>query len=66
VEGPYVPIVYSVGFVDPSGYFLATQMQMRSKDLIFVANATSLDITKFAAFLNISACQATSAQQVSI
>jgi hypothetical protein len=49
VEGPFVPIVYSTGFVDPSGYFLATQRQMRSKDVIFIANATPVDITKFAA-----------------
>jgi polysaccharide export outer membrane protein len=52
MEGPYVPIVYSVSFVDPAGYFLATQMQMRNKDVIFVANAMSVDITKFANFLN--------------
>jgi polysaccharide biosynthesis/export protein len=52
MPGEYVPIVYSVSFVDPAGYFLATQMQMRNKDVIFVANSTSVDITKFANFLN--------------
>jgi polysaccharide export outer membrane protein len=52
MEGPTVPVVYSVSFVDPSGYFLATRMQMHNKDVIFVANAQSVDITKFATFLN--------------
>ena len=52
MDGPTVPVVYSVSFVDPSGYFLATKMQMHNKDVIFVANAQSVDITKFANFVN--------------
>jgi polysaccharide biosynthesis/export protein len=52
MEGPTVPIVYSVSFVDPAGYFLATKVQMHNKDVLFVANAQSVDITKFANFLN--------------
>ena len=52
MDGPTVPIVYSVSFLDPAGYFLATRMQMRNKDVIFAANAQSVEITKFANFLN--------------
>jgi polysaccharide biosynthesis/export protein len=52
MQGPAVPIVYSVSFVDPAGYFLATKVQMRNKDVIFAANAQAVDITKFANFLN--------------
>ena len=52
MDGPTVPIVYSVSFSDPAGYFLATRMQMHNKDVIFAANAQSVDITKFANFLN--------------
>jgi polysaccharide export outer membrane protein len=52
MEGPTVPIVYSVSFMDPAGYFLATRFQMHNKDVIFVANAQSVDVTKFANFLN--------------
>jgi polysaccharide export outer membrane protein len=47
-----VPIVYSVSFSDPAGYFLATRVQMHNKDVIFAANAQSVEITKFANFLN--------------
>src|SRR5208282_3047127 len=52
MEGPTVPIVYSVSFSDPAGYFLATKMQMHNKDVIFVANAQAVEITKFTAFFN--------------
>jgi len=52
MNGPTVPIVYSVSFADPAGYFLATRMQMHNKDVIFAANAQSVEITKFTTFLN--------------
>lgn len=52
MDGPTVPVVYSVSFVDPAGYFLATQFQMHNKDVIFAANAQSVEITKFATFVD--------------
>lgn len=52
MAGPTVPIVYSVSFANPAGYFLATRFQMHDKDVIFAANAQSVEITKFATFLN--------------
>jgi polysaccharide biosynthesis/export protein len=52
MDGPTVPIVYSVSFSDPAGYFLATRVQMHNKDVIFAANAQAVEITKFAAFAN--------------
>ena len=52
MDGPTVPVVYSVSFADPAGYFLAQQFQMRNKDVLFAANAESVEITKFATFLN--------------
>jgi len=52
MEGPTVPIVYTVSFADPAGYFLATRMQMHNKDVIFAANAQSVEIIKFTTFLN--------------
>lgn len=52
MEGPTVPIVYTVSFADPAGYFLATRMQMHNKDVIFAANAEAVEIVKFTSFLN--------------
>ena len=52
MDGPTVPVVYSVSFADPSGYFLATRVQMHNKDVIFAANAQAIGVEKFATFLN--------------
>ena len=52
MDGPTVPVVYSVSFADPAGYFLATRVQMHNKDVIFAANAQLIGIEKFAAFAN--------------
>ena len=52
MEGPTVPVVYNVSFADPAGYFLATRFQMHNKDVIFAANAQSVEITKFTQFMN--------------
>ena len=51
-DGPTVPVVYSVSFADPAGYFLATRVQLHNKDVIFAANAQAVEVTKFAAFVN--------------
>jgi polysaccharide biosynthesis/export protein len=50
--GGLVPIVYQVSFQDPAGYFLATKMQMRPFDVMYVANAPQVDITKVLSFIN--------------
>jgi polysaccharide export outer membrane protein len=41
-----------VSFQDPAGYFLATKLEMRPFDVLYVANAPQVDATKFLAFLN--------------
>jgi len=51
-DGPTVPVVYSVSFADPAGFFLATRVQLHNKDVIFAANAQAVEVTKFAAFVN--------------
>jgi polysaccharide export outer membrane protein len=52
-DGPLVPVIFSVSFQDPGGYFLATRLQMRNGDVIFAANAQSVDTSKFLAFVNL-------------
>ena len=52
MDGPTVPVVYSVSFADPAGYFLATKVQLHNKDVILAANAQDIGVTKFANFLN--------------
>ncbi len=48
-----IPVIFQVSFRDPGGYFLATKVQMRNQDILFVANAEAVEITKFLDFLNI-------------
>ena len=52
LEGDVVPVIFSIDFHDPSGYFLATNVQMRNSDIIFVANAQGVEITKVANLMN--------------
>jgi polysaccharide export outer membrane protein len=51
-DGAKIPVIYSVSFRDPGGYFLATKFEMRDKDVLFAANAPSVEITKFLNFVN--------------
>ena len=41
---PLIPIIYEVNFRDPSGYFLATKMQMRNKDVLYISNAPAVEV----------------------
>ena len=52
-EGPIVPIIYNLNLRDPSGYFLATHFAIRNKDVIYAANAPSVEATKFMNYLRL-------------
>lgn len=49
--GPIIPVIYNLNLREPAGYFLATNFEVRNKDVIFTANATSVEVTKFLGFL---------------
>jgi polysaccharide export outer membrane protein len=50
--GDLIPVVFNVSFQDPAGYFLATKLEMRPFDVMYVANAPQVDITKVLNFIN--------------
>jgi polysaccharide export outer membrane protein len=50
---PLIPVIYSVNFRDPSGYFLATKMQMRNKDVLYVSNAPAVEVAKFLQYVRL-------------
>jgi polysaccharide biosynthesis/export protein len=50
-DGPIIPVIYNINFRDPAGYFLATRFEMRNKDVIYVSNAVSVEVTKFLTYL---------------
>jgi polysaccharide export outer membrane protein len=51
--GELIPVIFSINFRDPGGYFLATNFQMRNQDVLFAANSPSVDVTKFLNYLNV-------------
>jgi polysaccharide export outer membrane protein len=51
-EGPIIPIIYNINFRDPASYFLASSIEMRNKDVIYISNAVSVEVTKFLTFLS--------------
>lgn len=48
-----VPVIYSINFRDPGGFFLASRVQMRNGDIIFVSNARSVEVTKFLQYVRV-------------
>jgi polysaccharide export outer membrane protein len=41
-----VPVIYRVNMRDPNGFFLARRFPVRSKDILYVSNAPTLEIQK--------------------
>ena len=50
-QGPLIPVIYNINLRDPAGYFLATTFEMHNKDVIYVSNAASVEVTKFVNYL---------------
>jgi polysaccharide export outer membrane protein len=52
-DTPIIPIIYSVNFRDGAGYFVATKFQMRNKDVLYVSNATTVEVAKFLTYIRL-------------
>jgi polysaccharide export outer membrane protein len=52
-KGPIVPVIYNINFRDPAGFYLATKFGMRNKDVIYVSNAVSVEVSKFLTYLRL-------------
>jgi polysaccharide export outer membrane protein len=52
-DTPVIPVTYSVNFRDPAGYFLATRFQMRTKDVLYVSNADTVQASKAMQFFRL-------------
>jgi polysaccharide export outer membrane protein len=52
-SGPIIPIVFNLNLRDPSGYFLASNFEMRNKDVIFMSNAVAVEATKFMIYVRL-------------
>jgi len=49
---PLIPVIYNINLRDPAGYFLASNFEMRNKDMIYVSNAASVESTKAMAYFS--------------
>lgn len=52
-DTPLIPVIYTVNFRDPSGYFVATKVEMRNKDVLYSSNATTVEVAKFLNYLRL-------------
>lgn len=50
-----VPTIFAVNLGDPAGFLVATRVPMRNKDILYIANAGSVDLTKFFNFTQLVA-----------
>jgi polysaccharide export outer membrane protein len=51
-SGDLIPVIYNINLRDPAGYFLATNLEMRNKDMIYVSNSVSVESSKAMAYFN--------------
>ena len=52
-SGPIIPIIFNLNLRDPAGYFLASNFEMRNKDVIFTSNAAAVEATKFMTYVRL-------------
>jgi polysaccharide biosynthesis/export protein len=52
--GDVVPTVYRVNMRDPAAYFYATAFMLQDKDVLYVANARSVEIAKILGLINLA------------
>jgi polysaccharide biosynthesis/export protein len=43
---PQIPVIYRVNLRDPNGFFMARRFPVRNKDIVFVSNASLMDLQK--------------------
>lgn len=47
-----IPVIYKLNLRDPSGFFLAQKFPVQNSDIIYIANAESVEFIKFLDLLN--------------
>jgi polysaccharide biosynthesis/export protein len=52
-QGPIIPVVYNVNFRDPAAYFLATKLEMRNKDVIYISNSIAVERAKIMQYIRL-------------
>jgi polysaccharide biosynthesis/export protein len=50
-EQKMIPTVYRANFRDPSAFFFTQGFQLRNRDILYVANADSVEVSKFLGYI---------------
>jgi len=50
-EGNFIPVVYRLNMGSPNAYFLGRAFQVKDKDILYVATAPAVPVTKFLAMV---------------
>jgi polysaccharide export outer membrane protein len=61
-----IPTIYTVNFLDPAGFFLASSFWMRNHDTIYVSNAPIPDLNKVLGVLQNAAAPAADANSLRV
>ncbi len=48
-----IPTVYRANFRKPDSFFLSSKFPMRDRDVVYVSNADSVEVTKILSFINV-------------
>jgi polysaccharide export outer membrane protein len=52
--GPTVPVVYRVNMRNPTAYFYTKAFMLQNKDVLYVANARSVEVGKILGLINLA------------
>ena len=52
--GPIIPIIYNLNLRNADGYALATKFELRNKDVLYIANATTVELAKAMQFFRLT------------
>jgi polysaccharide biosynthesis/export protein len=52
-DGPIIPVIYNLNLRDPAGFLLASKFEIRNKDVVYIANASSVDVSKFLTYVRL-------------
>jgi polysaccharide export outer membrane protein len=51
-EGDEIPVVFRANLRDPSEYFVTQRFPMKDKDILYISNAASVELTKLLSIVN--------------
>lgn len=51
-DGDFLPVIYQLNLLKPDGFFVASDFNVRDKDILYYSSSSSVGVLKFMALLN--------------